>query len=178
MYVDKVIKNYITNESYHLVSADNSYIVTDNNLKELHDICNEPLIYKEIFQSNLHGKTYPIKKAQKYFDWSNEGWQTKSYFNFILLSPDNKICGNIDIKSNNLAAAEVGYFVSANHKGIITNAVKELISFAKSKKYKSLYAYTTPKNYRSQQVLKRCKFKEVNKHKYKKDDYSFFLLKL
>lgn len=59
----------------------------------------------------------------------------------------------MDIKSPELEGAEIGYWASKKHSGIITPAVGLLCGVARGAGYKSLYAFVLPANTCSLRVL-------------------------
>ncbi len=64
----------------------------------------------------------------------------------------------MDIKSANLESAEIGYWLSAHHSGVMTNAVCALVQLARDAGYAELFALIRPTNTRSANVVARAGF--------------------
>ena len=75
----------------------------------------------------------------------------------------------MDIKSHDLAGAEIGYWAAAAHSGIITPALGAVCGLAQAAGYKSLFAYVVPHNNRSIRVLESNGFALESKNVEYKD---------
>lgn len=155
---NEIVFNYKTGEECSLVSNDNPSKISETDLIKITEICNQPSIYNFLFKFRLEGRPYTIDDAKGFVEWIAEGWKNQQWFVFLIRNNQNEIIGAIDIKSNNLDSAEIGYWADGNYSGIMTNAVKKIIEIAALAGYKSLYATTMPNNDRSQNVLTRNSF--------------------
>ena len=124
-------------------------------------ICNEPLIYTSLFEEMLGGRRYSRDDAERFFAWGVEGWQQGTHFVFVLVDDVGEIVGAIDIKSPTLESAEIGYWLSAAHSGVMTGAVEEIIGLARECGYEELYGLVRPGNEQSARVLLRAGFARV-----------------
>lgn len=151
------IIQYKSNKKYNFVPA--SEISPDNDfIRHITNICNEELIYNRLFKKACEGKEYPLEKAEGFLSWAKMGFEENTHFVFILISERNHPVGAIDIKSNDTKSAEIGYWLSKDHGGLMTNAVTELLKQAKNNGFKSLYGMSEIDNLKSQKVLIRAGF--------------------
>lgn len=120
------------------------------------EICNESLIYETLFRKMLNGFPYTERLASDFIDFAHHGWEKHTHFVFFILDQDENLVGCCDIKSNNLEEAEIGYWLSQDHSGIMSNVIEELKTQAFATGFKKLSAFCTPNNTKSQEVLKRC----------------------
>ena len=145
------VVNYKTGKIYHMVKATDIDASTEQ-FENIRRICNEPLVLK-LFKDL---DEYPLEKAKSFVEWAGKGWNSDLYYVFLIVDKDtNLVVAAIDIKSNN-PDAEIGYWCSKSHSGLISNALKVLVTFAKEKGHRSLYA--KPINDRSTNVLVRNGF--------------------
>lgn len=151
------IKNHLTSQRYWLISGD-QIEATDKRLAEISAICNEPEIYNWLFRSSFSDAPYTGDNAREWITWTAEGWQNSSHFSFAVTDDTGAIAAACDIKTADLREAEVGYWASLHHRGIMTNAVIGLCILARQAGFQALFARTDPKNSRSQAVLKRAGF--------------------
>lgn len=165
-----VVKNYKNKkQSVYVKPLSPRLIITTKSINEIVRACNQEAVYKYLFKEKLKGKKYGKEEAQGFINWANEGWRKKSYFVFVVKTRDDKIIGALDIKSNNLESAEIGYWISCDYSGYMTNAVIKLSKRAKLAGYKSLVAFTKPRNYKSKRLLIRAGFGCVGKGDKKAD---------
>jgi RimJ/RimL family protein N-acetyltransferase len=153
-----LVKNFLNDEMWVMYSVDESLKFSAKDYERLVLICNQPRLYELIFKEKLANKPYRLENAESFESWAKEGWQQQKYFAFTIKDESNEIVAAIDIKSNNLDEAEIGYWASETKRGIITNAVAELIEIARRAGYKKLFANTRKINQQSQGVLKRSGF--------------------
>ncbi|MBU4210474.1 GNAT family N-acetyltransferase [Patescibacteria group bacterium] len=156
--IKDVIANYKTGEKCVLVSNEATNKFTKADLIKIIKICNQPPVYNFLFKYRLKSKPYELNDAKEFTKWIVEGWNKQKWFVFLIRNSQDKIIGAIDIKSDNLDLAEIGYWADGNSLGIMTNATQRLIELAKKAGYKKLYATTMPNNDRSQSVLTRNGF--------------------
>lgn len=158
--IKELFKRHSTEEIFTIESLDNNSIINEQDIEQITKVCNEELIYKICFKDKFlhHHKTYSIDDAKNFIKYAKEGWKNNDIFTFIIRNPMNQIVGALDIKSSNLLTSEIGYWLSCNATGVMTNAVLILLNIAKESGYKSLYALTILNNTKSQNVLLRTGF--------------------
>ena len=158
MFISELCKKqtFINNRngrSYKLIPLVKE-LSSNNVLLDIVAICNEQLIYNVLFNSTLKGAQYSNEKAESFINWAHQGWESKGYFVFLIMDElEERVCGSIDIKSNDLKSGEVGYWASQKHSGIASPALKTIIDMAKGAGYKALHAYVVPSNEKSAYVL-------------------------
>lgn len=130
------------------------------NIARIVSICNEPLVY-ELFRSRLDGKPYDESQAISFLSWANQGWSENSHYVFFVTDQNGEIHAAVDIKSNQLQDAEIGYWASSKSSGGVTNAVASLCLLGKSAGYKNFVGLTVPDNERSAWVLRRNAFSDL-----------------
>ena len=172
MNKEKLIENFKTHETGKLFPLCADFCLTDDDFRQISEICHQPSVY-ELFKERLQGKEYTISDAKGFYDWANSGWNEDKFFVFLIRDSNGKICCAVDIKSNNLDGAEIGYWASEDSPGFITNAVEKLCEFGKEKGFKMLYGLTVPQNLKSQNVLMRAGFKNCGKVQEKKEYFRF-----
>ena len=150
-------------QTAHACPLSSRLIITTRNIRDIIDGCNQEAVYKFLFKEKLRGREYNEDDARSFISWANNGWKEKSYFVFVIKTKDNKIIGALDIKSNKLESAEIGYWANSDYSGYMTNAVIRLIKRAKLAGYKSLVAFTKPRNHKSKRLLIRAGFDCVGK---------------
>ena len=144
----------LSGKVYTLSRADALEQTTDE-VADLIAACNEPLIYDWLFRERLEGQPYTEAQAASFFDWMRSGWQGNAFFVFALLSPCGRLVGLLDIKSAD-PAAEVGYWLSSKHRGLMGVALAALATLAHDAGCRSLYARIRPGNGRSQAAVQRA----------------------
>jgi len=154
-YLD--VLSLTTGRTYGLVAAEH---VADlpRAATDVTRICNEARIYDELFRRRLAGRPYTGMHAAGFLAWAREGWQQGTHFVFFLMTPEERIAGALDIKSSALDGAEIGYWASSAHKGIMTGGVASLRELAARAGYQALYARVRQGNIRSSAVLRRNGF--------------------
>ena len=156
--IQQTVLRYPDNQHYQLRSADASFPSTDTTQQDLVAACNEPFLYDRIFRERLQGKPYDQDRAEYFLSWAREGWRNNAWFVFVVLSPEGKIVATIDIKTDQLEGAEIGYWCSEKSPGIMTNTVLALCNIAREAGFRHLYARIAPDNARSIGVVSRCNF--------------------
>jgi RimJ/RimL family protein N-acetyltransferase len=149
--------NAKTGKSYTLEKITTA-VGDEQTLVDLVQICNEPVIYEFMFRERCKGAPYVITQARTFIDWALKGWEEKAYFVFVVRDAEGRLAAAIDIRSNDLAAAELGYWASAAHSGIMTPTVEAMSGIASQAGYAALFAYVRPDNERSRQVLLKSGF--------------------
>jgi RimJ/RimL family protein N-acetyltransferase len=143
---------------YTLRSLDDSYQITEKHIEEIVSACNEELIYRFLFRSGLQGKKYSENDAVEFVQWAKRGWRDGVHFVFLILDAADKIIGCIDISSDDIEQAPIGYWKTAGVKRIMPVVVKCLLDIAAAAGYKNLYAMVEPVNTRSSNLLKKSGF--------------------
>jgi RimJ/RimL family protein N-acetyltransferase len=151
------IQNALTGEPYLLQSVD-SVDRTGEQFDRIAAICNEEQVYSWLFQSMFTGIPYPRTSAEEWLSWGTDGWKDGSHFVFAVLDSSGHVAAACDIKDTNLDCAEIGYWSSANHRGIMTNAVRAMIELASEAGFSGFFAEAHEDNLRSQDVLVRSGF--------------------
>ena len=153
----KAIKNILTQEVYSLQSID-SIQPAEDRVKQVSSICNEPEVYRWLYRDMFGGDPYPSSAAVEWISWGAEGWQNGTHFVFIVLDGAGEIVAACDIKNTDLDRAEIGYWASVHHRGIMTNAVAAMIEMGEESGFRGFSAEVLPENIRSQAVLVRTGF--------------------
>lgn len=157
LYKKSDIVNHLTQEQYSLTPA--PYIPDDPMIYEkISSICNEKQIYSMLFNHTLQGTVYSTEKASQFITWAKEGWKNEHYFVYLICTKNGTPVGALDIKSSNLDCAEIGYWCSEKHRGLMTNGVTLLCSLAKHSGYKKFSAEVLKDNLQSEKVLLRNSF--------------------
>lgn len=149
--------NFLTGDKYTLCRID-SINPEDEILEEIITICNQKNIYSWLFEPVFHGRSYERSDAQKLFEGGITGWRKNEKFVFLLMNADGLPAACIDIKSSNLEYAEIGYWSSTEHRGVMTNTVLELVDLAREAGFKRLFGRTRKENKGSSKVLERVGF--------------------
>ena len=150
------IVNHLNGRPFRLIRAHDLRPDTSN-LAVIVSICNQPEVYDWLFRGPLDGRPYTEINAHWWLNWASEGWATGSHFGFAVIDQDQHIAAACDIKTAD-AVAEIGYWASQHHRGIMTNAVIALRDWAERTGYNGLFARTKRTNYKSQNVLQRAGF--------------------
>lgn len=156
-FVARDIANVRTGAPYRLVRAD-TIDPTDAQCAAITSVCNEPPVYEFLFRTRLDGAPYPHEKAREFLAWAQRGWAEATHFVFVVVDGTGTICAAADIKSPDLASAEIGYWASSRHAGVMTPAVAALCELARAAGFRSLFATVKPENSRSIAVLERNGF--------------------
>ena len=156
--INEEIQNFKTGEKCLLVSTENAIKFSRIDIEKIIDICNQKPVYEMLFRNKLEGKAYGEEQAKNFLSWIVGGWREQKFFVFFVRSSEGNIIGAVDIKSNDLSRAEIGYWADENHAGIMSNAVTKLIEIARNAGYKILFATARLDNKRSQNVLLRNNF--------------------
>ena len=166
--------NYSVQDGFVTVLPVNEKDFTESDYKKIVKVCNQKEIYSLLFKERLGGKSYKLADAKGFVNWATKGWETKEYFVFIVRNQLNQIVGAIDIKSNNLDLAEVGYWMDKDSPGYMTNVLIGLACQAKDFGFKKLYGLTKINNDKSKRVLLRAKFLSTGKYVQNDCEYDRF----
>jgi RimJ/RimL family protein N-acetyltransferase len=130
----------------------------DASLDRVAAICNEPTVYETLFAERLGGRPYSEEDADSFLSWADVGWAIGTHFVYLLIDESARIAGAIDIKSPTLESGEIGYWLSADDSGLMTNSVLTLCDIARDAGFRGLHALVRPHNERSARVLERAGF--------------------
>lgn len=151
------IQNWKTGGRYYVIRAGDA-LNTGAHLTEITNICNQPEVYRRIFEAPFQGKPYPIEKAVGFLQWAEEGWKNATHFVFLATTEAGEIAAACDIKSNDPEWAEMGYWAGEHHSGIMTNTVGTVCQLAAQAGFNTLFARVEKSNRRSANVLLRSGF--------------------
>ncbi len=151
------LQNARTGASYELVPAD-AVNRTGTEFTAIVTICNEPPIYDLLFAERCAGKAYDTADAERFLGWAERGWHDGTHFVYLIRGASGEVAGALDIKSANLQSAEIGYWLSVRHSGVMTNAIRALCELAQVAGYAELFGLVRPSNTRSANVLTRAGF--------------------
>lgn len=121
-------------------------------------VCNEPLVYDRLFRARRQGRPYAVEEGDEFLTWATAGWQDGTHFVFLLLDADGRVAGALDVKSPELDAGEVGYWLGGEHRGIMTTALLAMIDTAQEAGFRRLWACPDTDNFRSLALLERAGF--------------------
>jgi len=152
------IASHLNGRRYFVVRCDHVEPTVDR-LAEIVSICNEPEVYGWLFREVLGGLVYPPEKARGWLSWAADGWRANSHFCFAVTDESGGIVAACDIKSSDPDGAEIGYWASALHRGVMTNAVDAMCRAARQAGFRSLMAWVRHGNIRSLAVLARVGFR-------------------
>ena len=153
----RIVINRLNASEYRMLPA-RLVAPEDEQLSNLVSICNERAIFDFLFKERLNGRPYELDDARSFLTWATHGWQEQKHFVFLLVAPSGLISGALDIKSSDRSMAEVGYWCSALHQGLMSGAVGELKSMAREANFKVLFAKVRKDNAASTKVLERNGF--------------------
>ncbi|WP_038167739.1 GNAT family N-acetyltransferase [Verrucomicrobium sp. BvORR106] len=153
-------QNALTGATYFLVSGD-QIEPTPDQLLEIASCANEPLVYDLLFRQRFEGEPYRENDAADWITWTHAGWDHNTHFSFMVQDEAGRVVAACDIKSNDVEGAEAGYWASAHHRGVMTNAVKLMCQQAAKAGFRSLTARTKRGNDKSKAVLHRVGFQDV-----------------
>jgi len=156
--LNRAVQRYCSNEMYFLQSLDDSLRITISDLSTIVKRCNEPLIYKYLFNDPLDGRPYTIADARMFIEWANLGWKEHRYFVFLIKNPGRKIVGYVEISSDILTESAIGYWITSTVSGVMTNVLTCLIDITRAAGYRKLVALVEPDNIKSLRLLERVQF--------------------
>ncbi|WP_050028678.1 GNAT family N-acetyltransferase [Verrucomicrobium sp. BvORR034] len=153
-------QNALTGATYFLVSGD-QIEPTPDQLLAIARCANEPLVYDLLFRERFEGEPYQETDAAGWITWTHAGWKDNTHFSFMVQDNAGGVVAACDIKSNDLEGAEMGYWSSTHHRGVMTNAVKLMCQEAAKAGFRALTARTKRGNDKSRAVLQRVGFQDV-----------------
>lgn len=154
---ERVVTNRLNASAYRVLPA-GSIFPEEEQLSNLVSICNQRAIYDFLFKDRFNGRPYELDDARRFLAWASRGWQEQQHFVFLLVTPSGLISGALDIKSSNRTMAEIGYWCSELHRGLMTGAVGELKSLAREASFNALFGRVRKDNAASIKVLERNGF--------------------
>ncbi|PIY18065.1 hypothetical protein COZ14_01225 [Candidatus Dojkabacteria bacterium CG_4_10_14_3_um_filter_Dojkabacteria_WS6_41_9] len=163
-------KHFQNGTSVQVYPLDNDFKITDGDISRIVSICNQKPIYNFLFAKRLKGEPYMDNSATGFIEWARTGWETGKYFVFLARDNEGKIVGAVDIKSDNVDGAEVGYWMDENSPGYMSNTVRGLVEHSRDVGFKKLIAFTLPNNDKSQRVLLRAGFNHIGQEAHVDDD--------
>jgi RimJ/RimL family protein N-acetyltransferase len=126
-------------------------------------ICNQNGVKKWLFEQLLGDEPYTIDNLNYWLDdLADMGWRQGSAFVYVIRNSNDKIVGAIDIKTNDINGAEIGYWADETEPGYMTSAGVALIQEAKQAGYKKLFAIVGKGNNKSSKTLLRIGFNLVS----------------
>ncbi len=172
------IINHFTEEVCFLVPVNETLALEPDQYAQIVTICNQPLVYSVLFADRLSGNPYRLADAERFIQWAKCGWQAGTHFVFLIRRQSGEIIGALDIKSNTLPSAEIGYWMSACFPGVMTNAVKQLVEIARRAGYQELFGMVRVSNVKSAGVLARVGFTCSSTVEHQAKHYHRFVLRL
>ena len=151
-------ERYPSGELCELESIDSNKSYDNSDFDTIASICGQKLVYDFLFKERFKGRPYTQEDAKGFISWAQEGWRKNEYFVFLIRNSKSEIVAAVDIKSNNLKSAEMGYWSSSETPGVMTNTVVSLCNVAKKAGFCELFGLTVVDNIRSQNVLNRAGF--------------------
>lgn len=150
------LQHPLNGRCYTLLRADGLPFTSDH-AADVAAVCNEPLVYDRLFRARRQDQAYSVEEGEEFLMWAAAGWLEGTHFVFLLLDAENRVVGTLDIKSSELNAGEVGYWLSGGQRGIMT-ALLAMIDAAHGAGFQRLWARTDADNLRSSALLQRAGF--------------------
>lgn len=156
-FKETTVFNYRTNLPYTLkrivdITASSDFLASVVN------VCNEPHIYNWLFFDRLKGKPYPPQDATYFVEWGSQGWQNNTHFVFVATDQEGRAAAAADIKSTDVDGAEIGYWCSAAHSGLMTNVVQIMLNEGHRAGFNRFFARIKKDNHASKAVVLRLGF--------------------
>jgi len=158
-HVDQPVERYGSGEPYRMVSLDAGFVPEGDDVETIVTACNEPLVHRFLFRDRIGMRRYVADDALEFLQWARDGWESGEHLIFLLRSPAGEIGACVDMGGvDESREGLIGYWASARHRGVMTNAVHCLAGMAKTAGYLKLVALVEPENVRSQAVVRRAGF--------------------
>jgi RimJ/RimL family protein N-acetyltransferase len=154
---NQLIVNRLNGLAYRMVPAA-QVTSTPEQLENLASICNQRSIYNSLFKERLNGRPYGMDDGRSFLDWAVQGWRAQTHFVFLIVTSTGLIAGALNIKLGDRNTAEVGYWCSELHRGLMSEAVAVLKSMASEASFSTLFARVRKDNLPSVGVLERNGF--------------------
>jgi len=159
------VPRFPSGEIYTIESLESPQQISSADYKKIIKICNEPLLYKSLFEKKFRGKSYPPKAAHDFIRVAANSWHDGTWLVFFIRDPQKEIAAAIDLKAVEDDQAEIGYWASEKHSGIMTNTVNAICNLVKKAGLEYLYALVRPENKKSANILLRLHFIKTAKRR-------------
>ncbi len=151
------LRHPLTGHVYTLLRADKLPFAHQRAV-EVAAVCNEPLVYDRLFRARRQGQPYAVTEGEEFLTWAAAGWRDGTHFVFLLLDDTAHVVGALDVKSAEREAGEVGDWLGAAHRGIMTSALLAMLDAAREAGFVRLWARPDADNSRSLALLDRAGF--------------------
>jgi RimJ/RimL family protein N-acetyltransferase len=156
-----MIKNYHSAEKVKLIPVENIKVDT-NFLKQLNRLMNLPEI-SYLFDSYKVGNKINEIGTKKYINYAIKSWGIGSNFIYFILDENDIVVGSIDLQKENDESASLGFWISPEKLGFMTNILNYFLKLKVVRNYKTINSYTKPTNLKAINLLRRLNFIEQNK---------------
>jgi RimJ/RimL family protein N-acetyltransferase len=168
------VENFLTGQIYDICGGD-SMTFSDDDIKKIVEICSQPDVHKR-FTKRLSGQPYTDMDALNFIEYVKTGWAKGLHFVFFVRDSNSEIVAEIEIRNPDLNRAEIGYWSDMNHRGLMTNTIKEIVNISRNYGFRKLFAGVSADNDKSIAVLKRAGFEQVAEDM--KDDKPHFIYEM
>jgi RimJ/RimL family protein N-acetyltransferase len=151
------VPNPVNGEAYQLVRLD-ELLVSPSQVDRIVSICNEPRVFDSLFSEMFPEGVYPRSSAEDWISWAKAGWREGTHFVFAAIDSQGLVVAACDLKSADVNNAEIGYWASSDHRGVMTNSVLKMLEVARGAGFQKFFAKVLEENHRSQGVLQRLGF--------------------
>jgi RNA polymerase sigma-70 factor (ECF subfamily) len=156
------VENHLDGRPYRLCRPD-ALEATSGLLQSIAEVCNEAVIYDWLFRERRGGLPYAVEDAREFLEWGARGWREATHWVFVLLDESGAAAAACDIKSADIDGAFVGYWASARHRGVATNAVRAMLDAGFHAGFRKFHASVHPDNAASLGVLNRLGFRATER---------------
>jgi len=151
------VKNHLTGKLHQLVPV-SDLSASSPQIDRIVSICNEPRLFRTLFSDKFPDGEYPRTSADDWISCAQSGWLDGSHFVFATVDDQGLVIAVCDIKSADIRNAEIGYWASSHHRGVMTNSVSAMLDLAKQAGFLDFFADVLEWNDCSQRVLERVGF--------------------
>jgi RimJ/RimL family protein N-acetyltransferase len=155
------VKNHLTRKLHQLIPLSDLSISSEQ-IERIVSICNEPQVFMTLFSESFPDGKYPRASAKDWISWAQNGWQDGSHFVFATIDDQGLVIAACDIKSADIQNAEIGYWASSHHRGVMTNSVSAMLDMGRRAGFLGFYANVLERNESSRRVLERIGFSPVS----------------